>query len=85
MVGGAFHGDIAGAEEVGGAVAHFELKLGVAAEGGKVVRGKGMPQYIRLPVGKAGGAVQPRPMPPPIRRTDALVVCFLVFYYAVHK
>ena len=40
--GQSLHGYIARAEEVSGAMPHLELQLGVAAEGGEVVRGKGV-------------------------------------------
>ncbi len=55
-------------------MAHFQLKLGVIAEGGQVVRGKGVPQNIRLPVGEAGFPVQASPETPPVRRTNPLVL-----------
>ncbi len=55
-------------------MAHFQLKLGVVAEGGQVMRGKGVPQDIRLPVGEAGFPVQARPETPPVRRTNPLVL-----------
>ena len=69
----AFHGDVARAKELRRAVAHFQLQLGVVAEGGQVVRGKGVPQHIRLPVGEAGFPVQACPEASPVRRTDPFV------------
>ncbi len=52
---------------------HFQLKLGVVAEGGQVVRGEGVPQDVRLPTLEAGSAVQAGAETSPVRRTDPLV------------
>ena len=69
---------VAGAEEVGAAVPHFQLEFGVAAEVAQVVAGKGVAQGILLPaVGggvPAGPAAQAVPVLPPVRRADAVGV-----------
>ena len=53
---------VAGAEEVGAAVAHLQLEFGVAAEVAQVVAGKGVAQGILLPAVDGGishGAAAP--------------------------
>ena len=46
---------VAGAEEVGAAVSHFQLEFGIAAEVAQVVAGKGVAQGILLPA--VGGGI----------------------------
>ncbi len=53
---------------------HFQLQLGVVAEGGQMVRGKGVPQHVRLPVLEVGSAVQAGASSSPVRRTDPLAL-----------
>ena len=53
----AFHGDVSRAKQLRRAVAHFQLQLGIVAEGCQVVRGKGVPQDVRLPTLEACLAV----------------------------
>ncbi len=68
-----FHGDVARTQQLRRAVAHFQLKLGVVAEGGQVVRGEGVPQDVRLPVDETGFSVQACSETTPVRRANPLV------------
>ncbi len=52
---------------------HFQLQIGVVAEGGQVVRGEGVPQYVRLPAGETGFPVQACAETTPVRWADAFV------------
>ncbi len=69
----ALHGDVSRAKQLRRAVAHFQLQLGIVAEGCQVVRGKGVPQDVRLPTCETRLAVQAGAESSPVRRTNPLV------------
>ncbi len=74
MVVHALHRDVASAQQLGRAVTHFELQLGVVAKGGEVVCGESVAQDIRLPCGEAGFVVQEGLESSPVRRTDSFSI-----------
>ena len=70
----AFHRDVASAQQLGRAVTHFELQLGVVAKGGEVMCGESVTQDIRLPRGEAGFVVQEGLESSPVRWTDSFSI-----------
>ena len=69
--GGAGGVQVAGAEEVGAAVAHFQLQFGEGAEAEDVVGREGVAEGVRLPAAEACGAAEGAPAFGPVRRDDA--------------
>lgn len=70
MGGDVVHAEVAGEQQVQGAVPHVDLQAGDVAEVFEVVGGKGVPQDVGRPLFEAGGEPQGTPAFFPAERDD---------------